>query len=216
MDNVVEDCSIKVLACCIALCFYLLLVSPFALFFILLDAGLLINYSSVSVAVDDASLRHLALVVPANGTTGGGVETVSYNLSLAVAVRNPNWGIAVWRTAPLDAELRFRGQRLGRAVLAGGGERERIGANKKKVYRVAAAAVTSEPVALDGDEVAEFIRESVAGVFELELVVAGEFTYQTHRGRSSRTVSCPLRLSLSTAAAAAAFESVECTTACTD
>ncbi|KAL6655214.1 hypothetical protein ACP70R_006040 [Stipagrostis hirtigluma subsp. patula] len=161
----------------------------------------------VRVTVDEATLGRLALTTPPprNGTAPA---SFAYDLSLAVALRNRNWAMAVWRTAPLVAELRFRGRPFARAGLAGAG-RDRIGAKRKEVYRVALAA-ESAPVALGRAGVAEFARASAAGVFELELAVAGEVRYEAHNRRSLR-VTCPLKLSLSTATAVAPFSRVKCT-----
>ncbi|CAL5019502.1 unnamed protein product [Urochloa decumbens] len=174
---------------------------------------LFVPYTSVSVTVDDASLDRLSLAAPGNGTA-----FLSYNLSLTVAVRNGNVAIRAWRTAPLDAELRFRGRPFAAVRLAGAGDGERgrrIRALTTKVYRVAAAAERA-PVELGSDRVAEFARERVAGEFQLGLIVAGQFKYQAHRGRHSIKVSCPLKLSLSTSTAPAAFARVKCTEACED
>jgi hypothetical protein len=54
------------------------------------------------------------------------------------------------------------------------------------------------PVVLGGDAVAEFLRKSVTGVFELELVVVGGEVnkYEEHHGRdSSVRATCPLKFS---------------------
>ena len=107
--------------------------------------------------------------------------------------------MAVWRRGALDAELRFRGSTFARARLAGDGEGrgDRIRALRKEVYRLAAAA--------------ELASQSAAGVFELELAVFGEVKYQAHARRRAIDVTCPLRLSRSTATAPAAFARVKCT-----
>ncbi|CAN6233504.1 unnamed protein product [Urochloa humidicola] len=191
--------------CCICWC------TVTACAIVLVPVHLFAFYSDVAVAVDEASLGRLSLAAPGNGTA-----FLAYNLSLAVAVRNPNWAIAAWRAAPLDAVIRFRGRPFATVRLTGDGERgRRIRPLGKEVFRVAAAAEQA-PVELGSDKVAEFDRERVAGEFQLGLIVAGEFRYQAHRGRHSIRVSCPLKLSLSTSTAAAAFARVKCTKACED
>ncbi|KAL6655213.1 hypothetical protein ACP70R_006039 [Stipagrostis hirtigluma subsp. patula] len=160
--------------------------------------------SPVRVTVDEASLGRLALAAPSRNVTAA----LAYDLSLADVVRNTNWATAVWRTAPLDAELRFRGRPFARARLAGA-DRGRIRARRKEVYRVTVPA-ESAPVALGPDGAAEFARESAARVFELELAVAGEVKYEARFRRRSLRVSCPLKLSPSMATAAAAFTRVKC------
>ncbi|CAL5035905.1 unnamed protein product [Urochloa decumbens] len=156
----------------------------------------------VRVTVEEATLGRLALT--ANNTA------LAYDVSLAVALRNRNFAVGVRRVAPLDAELRFRGQTFARVRLTGA-EQGRIAALGKEVYRVAAMADRSTPVALGGDGVAEFARERDAGVFELELAVVGEVKYEGHRHRRGVRATCPLKLALSTATAPAAFTRVKCT-----
>ena len=58
---------------------------------------------------------------------------------------------------------------------------------------------------------AELAGQSAAGVFELELAVFGEVKYEAHARRRAIEVTCPLRLSPSTATAPAAFARVKCT-----
>ncbi|WVZ83360.1 hypothetical protein U9M48_030518 [Paspalum notatum var. saurae] len=160
----------------------------------------------VHVSVDKALLGRLALADSINSTAG--TTALAYDVALAVAVRNRNFAIGVWRTRPLDAELRFCGQTFARAQLAGVAPPRRIPALAKAVYHVAASDDKGAPVALGGDQVAEFMRESVAGEFELELVVVGEVKYEGHPHRRSVGATCPLQLSLSTAMALAAFTRV--------
>ncbi|KAK3129691.1 hypothetical protein QOZ80_6BG0483380 [Eleusine coracana subsp. coracana] len=186
-------------------------------------AGVLIvacsDASSVATTVEEASLGRLALSV----STGGGnnrtapPSSLSYNISVTIAVRNGDW-LGVWRTAPLDAELRLGERPFGLVQLAGT-ERDLIRPMRKRLYHLAAAA-ESAAVALGSDEVAEFARESAAGLFRLELVVAGGgFVYKPHLGRSLHVmVACPLRIPLSTAAMAKAYARFEQTLpqACVD
>ncbi|TVU08888.1 hypothetical protein EJB05_42314, partial [Eragrostis curvula] len=169
----------------------------------------------VRVTVVEASLWRLDLVAAPALHNGGDTARLAYNLSLAVAVRNPNWVMSVWRTAPLDAELRFAGRPFAGVQLAAGADRpDRIRAHGKKVYSVSLSASESAPLALERDAAAaEFAREIAAGVFELELVVAGMVKYQVLYPRRWLEVRCPLKVSLSklkTATAAAAFAIVEC------
>ncbi|KAK3129690.1 hypothetical protein QOZ80_6BG0483370 [Eleusine coracana subsp. coracana] len=165
------------------------------------------------VTVEEASLGRLALVAQGNGNA-----SVAYNISVAVAVRNPNWAMRVWRTGPLDAELRLAGQPFALVRLASGDEPDRFQPLRSKVYRVAAAAAKSSPVAIGSDAAAAFARESVVGIFSLELIVDGEFWYEAHSGSLSITRKCSLRLPLSTAPTAAAFARFERTLPllCTD
>ncbi|CAN6218423.1 unnamed protein product [Urochloa humidicola] len=168
----------------------------------------------VRVTVDDAVLGRLTLAVssPANGTgTGTTTATVSYDISLAVSLHNHNWAMAIWRRGTLDTELRFRGRTLARARLAGAAGRrpDKIRALKMGVYHMSAAA-EGAPVELGPGDAAEFARETAAGAFELELAVFGEVQYEAHPRRRAVRVTCPLKLSPSTATAPAAFARVKC------
>nr|TKW34193.1 hypothetical protein SEVIR_2G288700v2 [Setaria viridis] len=163
----------------------------------------------VRVTIDDAAHGRLALAAPASGTNGtGSAAAVSYDLSVAVVLHNHNWAMSVWRRGPLDAELRFRGRTIARARLAAAG-RGRIRPLKMEVYRLNTAA-EGAPVELGPDAAAELARERAAGVFDLELAVFLEVHYEAHPRRRAIRVTCPLRLSPSTATAPAAFARVKC------
>ncbi|GJN34386.1 hypothetical protein PR202_gb23042 [Eleusine coracana subsp. coracana] len=169
----------------------------------------------VEVTVDEGALGRLTLAAaPATGNGTAPSSLLAFNISLAVAVRNPNWAMSAWLAAPPIGELRFRGVPFAWGSLppgAGRRGRTRIRARRTKVYRVSSAAQGVPMAALGSDGVAEFARESAAGVFELELVVVGKVRYQAHphRRRFNFRVSCPLNLSLSTAATT--FARVTCT-----
>ncbi|TVU08887.1 hypothetical protein EJB05_42313, partial [Eragrostis curvula] len=204
------DCCEKLCGLC---CVLALLIPIVALPVILIAAYA--DFDPVAVTVDEASLGRLALATPPAGAGSNDTTParLAYNLSLAVAVRNPNWAIHVWRTAPLDAELRLGARPFSLVRLAGAeeepeGRKELIRPKRSAVYRVVAAA-EGEPLALGSDEQAEFAEESRAGLFRLELVINGEVKYQAHPRRRSFTVSCPLRLPLSTDTAAVAFARFE-------
>ncbi|CAD6261414.1 unnamed protein product [Miscanthus lutarioriparius] len=123
----------------------------------------------------------------------------------------------IWKTAPLDAELRFHGQTFARVrTQLESAEWGLFKARGKCLYRVPAASADrgAAPVALGGDGVAEFVRESLAGVFELELAVVGREVKdeeQQHGRDSSVRATCPLKLSLPTATAPVEFTRVKCT-----
>lgn len=67
-------------------------------------------------------------------------------------------------------------------------------------------AASAEGVEIDGDAAAEFERQSVTGVFELELKLNGEFRYKpVQTGRSRRMdVTCPLKMVVESSPAHAA------------
>ncbi|KAF8731749.1 hypothetical protein HU200_015682 [Digitaria exilis] len=80
------------------------------------------------IAVDDASLTHLAL------NTTGPTTTLAYNLTLALTIHNRNWAMAMTNTKPLDATYSFDGQMFDRVRLAGEGDEHAAG--KTRVYRL--------------------------------------------------------------------------------
>ncbi|CAO2199150.1 unnamed protein product [Urochloa humidicola] len=154
----------------------------------------------VSATVTDASLARLDLIHP-NGT---GAPSLAYNLSLTVVLRNRNWAMRAELAAPLDAELRFAGLHLG----GGGATRlaeagRRIPPRRSEEFRVLAVS-SPRGVALGGGGGAaeEFERESAAGVFEIEVKLAGEVRYRpVHAGRSRRLeVTCPVKMMMAPAA----------------
>lgn len=163
----------------------------------------------VLVTVDEATLGRLSLAAPGNNGTAA-APSLSYDLALVVTVHNHNWLMHVRSTAPLVAELRFAGQAFhrGRLELEVILSRTYLHRVAKVSYRIRAAA---DAVALGSSGAAELAREEAAGLFELDLVVAGQFKYQAHFHRRGLRVSCPLTLALSTATHRAPFDSVACT-----
>ncbi|KAM3242997.1 hypothetical protein ACQJBY_055159 [Aegilops geniculata] len=156
----------------------------------------------VGVTVEDAALARLALANK-NATA----TALAYDFSLAVAVRNHNWIMRAQHTAPLHAELLFAGARFARVGLAGAGGLVQPG--NKEVYH-AAGASDNASVALGSAGVAEFVRESTAGVFHLELRVIGEVRYPPRHHLHRLHAICPLELALSTATSPATFRKVKC------
>ncbi|CAL4958420.1 unnamed protein product [Urochloa decumbens] len=155
----------------------------------------------VRATVTDASLARLDLITThPNSTT----PSLAYNLSLTVVLRNRNWAMRAELSAPLDAELRFAGRRLGdghggaATRLAGAGRR--IPPRRSEEFRVLAVSAP-RGVELGGDAAAEFEKESAAGVFELELKLAGEVRYlPVHAGRSRRLeATCPVKMMMAPA-----------------
>lgn len=105
------------------------------------------------------------------------------DLSLTVSLRNRNWAMRAEPAAPLDAELFFAGRRLEGARLVDAGMR--IDPQHTEEFRM--LAVSSSPVGfeLGSDAVAEFAKETVAGVVEFELRLTGAFKYRpVHVGGS--------------------------------
>ncbi|CAL4965459.1 unnamed protein product [Urochloa decumbens] len=158
----------------------------------------------VRATVTDASLARLDLITTHPNATSS-PYSLAYNLSLTVVLRNRNWAMRAELSAPLDAELRFAGRRLGdghgggTTRLAGAGRR--IPPRRSEEFRVLAVSAP-RGVALGVDAAAEFERESAAGVFELELKLAGEVRYRpVHAGRSRKLeATCPVKMMMAPAA----------------
>ncbi|KAL6627374.1 hypothetical protein ACP70R_031100 [Stipagrostis hirtigluma subsp. patula] len=151
----------------------------------------------VRATVRDASLvrRDLAGVGGANGTA------LAYELELTVALRNRNWAMRAELAAPLDAELRFAGRRFDGARLADAGRS--VGPRGTVEFRVLASS--SRGVALGSDAAAEFARQRVAGVFEMELKLVGEVRYRPVHVGGGRSLekTCPMKLLVARAPAPA-------------
>ncbi|KAF8663002.1 hypothetical protein HU200_055590 [Digitaria exilis] len=165
----------------------------------------------VHATVTDASLSRLDLIGGGsvhnhnNNNNGGGGHhySLAYNLSLAIVLRNPNWRMRAELTSPLDAEIRFAGRRFDGARLAGAGRRIRPDTTEE----FAVVAVSSlRGVALGGDAAWEFVKESSAGVFELELKLDEKVSYRPFNlGRSRRVeLTCPVKMLMVPAPASAA------------
>ncbi|CAO2161183.1 unnamed protein product [Urochloa humidicola] len=157
----------------------------------------------VSATVTDASLAHLDLIIHPNGTNGTASPSLAYNLSLTVVLRNRNWAMRAELAAPLDAELRFAGRRLGGGATRLAEAGMRIPPRRSEEFRVVAVSAP-RGVALGGGGGAteEFERETAAGVFEIGVKLAGEFKYRpVHAGPSRRMdVTCPVNMMMAPAA----------------
>ena len=163
----------------------------------------------VRITVEDASLTRFALV---NATT---TTALAYNLTVALAVRNPNWAIAIKHNKPLEAAYSFDGQQFERVQVADKGDK--LGARKTVVYHLASGS-EGRPVALGNAGEAEFRKENATGVFELELAVTGKFKYTLRKTKCKIEATCPLKLQLPApgATAVVVFQKVDCELAKSD
>ncbi|KAK1615865.1 hypothetical protein QYE76_021382 [Lolium multiflorum] len=160
----------------------------------------------VVVTVDDASLSRLALVsTPATA--------FAYNLTLTLAVRNPNWAMSFKNTEPLEAAYSFDGRPFDRVRLAGEGDTH--GAKKTVLYRVTSGSDDAF-VALGSAGEAEFKKENATGVFEVEVVVSGEVKYTARLSKCKIEAKCPLKLQLALSGETVVFQQVKCKLAKTD
>ncbi|CAL5087280.1 unnamed protein product [Urochloa decumbens] len=208
-------------ACCSCCCCVLVLVAFAGLMVLAVKNACVVPFLT---SVDEASLARMSLAAPAPAAGHNGTApppSLSYDLALVVSLR---WygrqAVGFSRTKPLEAELRFLGRPLGRRARLGGAEQAAAtGYLSEMVYRLAfgPGENATTTLALGPGEAAAFAAESAAGVFELELVVAGEFesTVLSRSRLCGVRVTCPLKLSVSTPSVAAApppppLASVEC------
>ncbi|CAL5082425.1 unnamed protein product [Urochloa decumbens] len=209
-------------ACCSCCCCVLVMVAFAGLMVLAVKNACVVPFITT---VDEASLARMSLAAPVTAGHNGSTATpssLSYDLALVVALR---WyyrrAVGFSSAAPLEAELRFLGRPLGRRARLGGAEQAAAtGYLSEMVYRLAfgPGVNATTTLALGPGEAAAFAAESAAGVFKLELVIAGEFesTVLSRSRWCGVRVTCPLRLSVSTPSVAAAvapappFASVEC------
>uniref|UniRef100_M8BZN2 Late embryogenesis abundant protein LEA-2 subgroup domain-containing protein n=1 Tax=Aegilops tauschii TaxID=37682 RepID=M8BZN2_AEGTA len=152
----------------------------------------------VGVSVEDAALARLALA-DKNATA----TALAYNISIAVGVHNENWIMRAKHTARLDADLLFAGARFARVGLATAGAVVRP--RRREVYHATAAA-DSASVALGSAGMADFLKQSEAGKFQLEVKLVGEVMYRPHHKKHRLDAICRLELALSTATSPALFK----------
>ncbi|KAF8708712.1 hypothetical protein HU200_030094 [Digitaria exilis] len=137
--------------------------------------------------VEDASLSRFELATSSPSTA------LSYNLTLTLAVRNPNWAMAA-AFRSLEVDYLFDGQRFDRvAVVTGDGYP--LPARKTAVFRVSSGA-DGAPVMLGSAGVKAFRRQSDSGVFDVEAALSGQVKYQLHSSWCRLEARCPLKLNL--------------------
>jgi hypothetical protein len=136
-----------------------------------------------SITAEDASLTRFALVT----------TSLTYNLSLTLSVRNPNWVMSWKYTEPLVAFYGFNGQSFDRIRLEDDGKK--LAARKTQVYHLSTEAA-NEYVPLGGDGIAQFKRQNVTGEFEVEVVLTSEILCKLHYTRCMLKATCTLKLQL--------------------
>uniref|UniRef100_A0A0D9XT52 Late embryogenesis abundant protein LEA-2 subgroup domain-containing protein n=1 Tax=Leersia perrieri TaxID=77586 RepID=A0A0D9XT52_9ORYZ len=123
----------------------------------------------LNATIDDARLNTFTFTFTSSYLT--------YNLSLAVTVTNPNKAIGISHTAPLVAVLAFHDRRLLRnsstLVLVGEGYQQRPG-KARRVVVVPAVEGRMSGGLLGAAAEEEFRRQNATGVFEVDLLLSGE------------------------------------------
>lgn len=113
------------------------------------------------------------------------------NISVAVAVRNPNWAMSMEYTKPLVAAFVFFQRRLHNASFVEEGRSQRRSSTRLHLLH-AAWEVPSQ--VLDTAAMEEFEKQNATGVFDLEMRLSGEIKFLAHRKLRRMHLSCPLRL----------------------
>ncbi|CAM0874882.1 unnamed protein product [Alopecurus aequalis] len=142
----------------------------------------------VKAKIVDARLNGFAF---ATGPTGASV--LAFNISVALAVRNPS-GVFIQHTKPLVATFVFHDRRLYNTTVEGKGHRQKP--LKTKVQVVDAVGEVPSDV-LDAAALDDFMKQNATGVFSVEVRLSGEITYRglDHIGNKRKLgFSCPLGL----------------------
>lgn len=177
----------------------IVIVVAVVLFAVLLAAYGFVRH--IDVSVDDASLTRFELATSP-------VTTLSYNLSLTMVIRNPNWAMGLKNTKPLEAQYKFDDQMFDRFQLADKGSRHPAG--KTRVYHLAPAGSTRGAMLGNAGE-AEFRKENATGNFKVEVALVGEVRYTARYTKCKIEASCPLELQLAPpGTSAVVFRRVKC------
>ncbi|GJN22745.1 hypothetical protein PR202_gb10340 [Eleusine coracana subsp. coracana] len=160
--------------------------------------------------VDDASLARFEVAA----ATSSPATTVSYNLTLVITVRNPNWAMGATLRS-LEADYLFDGQRFDRVAAVPRSSSSSQGydlpARKATVFRLVSGDVGAFAPALGRAGVKEYRREKREGVFDIEVGLSGEVRYHLHRTWCRLEAKCPLKLQLATSdAGAVVFRRTTC------
>lgn len=140
----------------------------------------------VKATVEDARLDTFAV-----HTTNHSAAFFAGNISVAVAVRNPNWAMSMEYAKPLVAAFVFFQRRLYNVTVVEEGQRRRR--FRTRLHLVHAAWEVPSQV-LDTAALEELEKQNATGVFDLEMRLSGEIKFLAHRKLRRLHLSCPLRL----------------------
>ncbi|KAJ1292811.1 hypothetical protein BS78_01G018900 [Paspalum vaginatum] len=132
--------------------------------------------------VEDASLTRFSVTT----------SSVSYNLTLTLAVRNRNWAMgATFRS--LEADYLFDGQRFDRVAVAA--PDYVLPARKTAQFHLTSGA-DAVGVVLGSAGVKAYKQQSQKGAFDIEAALSGQVKYQLHSSWCRLDAKCPLKLQL--------------------
>uniref|UniRef100_A0A0D9XVB0 Late embryogenesis abundant protein LEA-2 subgroup domain-containing protein n=1 Tax=Leersia perrieri TaxID=77586 RepID=A0A0D9XVB0_9ORYZ len=147
----------------------------------------------MKASVEDARLNAFAFIVEGGGNTTA--SFFNYNLSIALAVRNPNKAIGIKHAKPLLAVIAFHNRRLHSSTVVNKGYRQRP-VKVKHIMLPIGGKISSD---LLGDGAADdFKKQNATGPFNVELRLSGEITNHPFVIPRKREfgMSCPLSLQL--------------------
>ncbi|KAL5209405.1 hypothetical protein ABZP36_005028 [Zizania latifolia] len=195
MCDLLSECCGPYRRFVLGFCFGLAIIAAVAVIVVLL-----LGYGRIyhlRVAVDDASLKRFAVTSTA----------VSYNLTVSLAVRNPNWAMSVTYRS-LEAAYLFDGHRFD-SIAAISSEYVQS-ARRTAVFRLSTGADGAN-ASLGNAGTQEYLKEKDKGVFDVEVDLSGEVQYQLHRTWCRLEAKCPLKLQLPTPdGGAVVFEKTTC------
>lgn len=119
----------------------------------------------------------------------------SYNISVALAMHNPNIAMTIKHTKKLMVSFIFHYRRLHNLTVVSAGYRQRP--HKKELHYIQATGEV--PSLLLGDEAAQdFKKQNATGRFRVEVHFSGQITYQriAIAMKPDLRLSCPLELQL--------------------
>ncbi|CAM0908481.1 unnamed protein product [Alopecurus aequalis] len=152
----------------------------------------LVKPLQLKVSIEDARLYSFSIATTQDGATI--TSTLAYNISLALAVGNPN-GASVKFTQPLVAAFAFHDRRIYNITVADKGNMHRW--RKKRLHLLKARGVVP-PYALDAATLEDFKKQNATGMFKLEVRLSGEINWLhiVFSKKRKLGLSCPLSLQL--------------------
>ncbi|KAL6908043.1 hypothetical protein ACP4OV_002213 [Aristida adscensionis] len=146
--------------------------------------------------VEDARLNAFAFSTTQGSAIIGTREPFfSYDLAVALAVRNPNRAMSIEHTKPLVATIVFHDRRLRNLTIVDGGYRHGPGKDEPLCFNAAGEI----PAFRLGDAAADdYRKQNATGLFKVEMRLSGEITYKgiAIAKKSKLSLSCPLALQL--------------------
>ncbi|KAG2565332.1 hypothetical protein PVAP13_7NG012900 [Panicum virgatum] len=174
---------------------------PLGIFLLVLAVAAVVIISFVIIPhvrtnVADARLDTFSFAARTEGGWPAAVTSLfSYNISIALAILNPNRAMGIEHTKPFVATFVFHDRRLQNLTVVEAGHKHRPG--KTEIHLLHAGEEV--PGFLLGNAAAEDLKKQDAtGLFKVEVRLSGEITHQRIAIAKKRklSMSCPLELQL--------------------